>query len=99
MKMKKFMQIHWHWLYAISNHEQGNVNHDLEQGDDVQIVACCCYRHEHNDNNNDIHAMVVVANETIVTRMMTITTRTTAMRSENKNEKQDQKEVGVLELT
>jgi hypothetical protein len=60
---------------VISNHEQRNVNHDLEQRDDVQIVACCCYTHEHNDNNNDIHAMIVAANETNVKRMMTITTR------------------------
>jgi hypothetical protein len=43
--------------------------------------------------------MVVAANEMNVTRMMTITTRTMAMRSANKNEKQDQMEVGALELT
>jgi hypothetical protein len=43
--------------------------------------------------------MVVVANETNVKRMMTITTRTMTMRSASKNEKQDQNKVGVLEPT
>jgi hypothetical protein len=42
--------------------------------------------------------MVVVANETNVKRMMTITTRTMTM-SASKNEKQDQNKVGVLEPT